>query len=163
MATSGVRDSPTIPRRPETLMIGSDMLKTFPDEVRDYMRPSEAIQRSAAVLCLLFGKAAARTMGGMKNLNDALQQLDLALTIGQDYARSREEYSHLAHRTLLVAICAGGRRTHRRRQMAGTGRRLLDDDPLRHRRPPRPALPDRHQCHQRSHDRRECAGAGGLR
>ena len=42
--------------------------------------------------------------------------------------------------------------------MAGTGRRLLDDHPLRHRRPPRQALPHRHQRHQRSHDRRKRQG-----
>ena len=59
-------------------------------------------------------------------------------------------------------ICPASGRTPGRRQVEGTGRRLLDHHPFRHRRPPRQDVPHRHQRHQRSHDRRKCPGAGRL-
>ena len=47
--------------------------------------------------------------------------------------------------------------------MAGTGRRLLDDHSLRHRRAAGQDVPDRLQRHQRPHHRRKRPGTGRLR
>ncbi len=70
--------------------------------------------------------------------------------------------SPLADRAAVCRVCGGSGRANCRRQVERAGRRVLDGDSLRHRRAARKDVPDRLQCHQRLHDRRECAGRGRL-
>ena len=97
--------------------------------------------------------------GRMMKLNeDALHELDLARAAGKITPAAEKNVRTWITAPYLAEYAPAVIRAHRHGEMAGIGGRILDDNPLRHRRPPRPALSDWYECHQRSHDWREAQG-----
>ena len=103
------------------------------------------------------------TMTPSMDIKTALAQLDAAAAEGKLSPAAAENIRTWLTEPLPGRIRPASGRAHCRRQVEGIGRRLLDDHPLRHRRPAGQDVPHRHQRHQRPHHRRECPGPGRLR